>query len=129
MLNLKSRVKICDKTSTTKGICIKILRNKSFASLGDCFLLSVRVRNVKRASFLKVRLQKKFSIGSIQRAVLLRSKKNFLRYPGLFIKFSENACALVNRRVVPISNRIYGPILKEFCMIWPSIGCVSKDIF
>lgn len=80
-------------------------------------LLSVRVRNAKRASFLKVRLQKKFSIGSIHRALLLRSKKNFMRFPGLFIKFFENACVLVNKRIVPISNRIYGPVLKEFCMV------------
>lgn len=75
------------------------------------------MRNAKRASFLKVRLQKKFSIGSIHRALLLRSKKNFMRFPGLFIKFFENACVLVNKRIVPISNRIYGPVLKEFCMV------------
>lgn len=129
MLVLRSSVNITDKSSTVKGLCIKILHNKSFAKLGDTFLLSIRSRNAKKASFLKVRLQRKFSVGSIHRAFLLRSKKNFIRFPGLFIKFFENACVLVNRRNVPISNRIYGPVLKEFCMLWPSIGCVSKDIF
>ena len=129
MLVLRSRVAIVDKTSTVKGLCIKVLRGKSVAKMGDCFLLSVRLRNAKRASFLKLRLQRKFSVGSLHRALLLRSKKNFSRFPGLFVKFFENACVIVNKRTVPISNRIYGPVLKEFCMLWPSVGCVSKDIF
>ena len=128
MLTLRSRVIISDKSSTVKGICIKVLRGKSVANLGDCFLLSVRVRSAKRARFLKVRLQRKFSVGTIHRALLLRSKRNFIRFPGLFVKFFENACVLVNRRTVPLSNRIYGPVLKEFCMIWPSIGCVTRDV-
>ena len=120
---------IVDKTSTLKGVCIKVLRGKRFACLGNCFLLSVRSRSARRASFLKLRLQRKFSVGSMHRALLLRSKKNFMRFPGIFVKFFENSCALVNRRVVPISNRIYGPVLKELCMLWPSVGCVSKEIF
>lgn len=107
---------IVDKTSTIKGICIKVLRGKAVAKLGDSFLLSIRLRSAKRASFLKLRLQRKFAIGTIHRALLLRSKKNFSRFPGIFVKFFENACVLVNKRIVPISNRIYGPVLKEFCM-------------
>lgn len=129
MIQLRSKVVISDKSSTVKGICIKVLRGKQLAKIGDCFLLSVRVRNAKRASFLKVRLQRRFSVGSIHRALLLRSCINFMRFPGLFIKFFENACVLVNKKTVPISNRIYGPVLKELCMLWPSIGCVSRDIF
>lgn len=117
MLHLRSRVLICDKTSAIKGICIKVLRGKSSAKMGDCFLLSIRTRSAKRASFLKARLQRKFSVGTIHRALLIRSKTNFLRFPGLFIRFFENACVLVNKRTVPISNRIYGPVLKEFCML------------
>ena len=117
MIQLRSKVNICDKSSTVKGICIKVLRVKKLAKIGDCFLLSIRVRNAKKASFLKTRLQRKFSVGTIHRALLLRSKVNFTRFPGLFIKFFENACVLVNKRSVPISNRIYGPVLKELCML------------
>jgi hypothetical protein len=29
---------------------------------------------------------------------------------------------------VPLSNKVYGPILREFCMRWPSLGCVSSCI-
>jgi ribosomal protein L14 len=72
-----------------------VLRGKSVACLGDCFILSVRSRSAQRASFLKARLQRKFSVGSMHRALLLRSKRNFMRFPGIFVKFFENACALV----------------------------------
>lgn len=92
------------------------MRNKAFSVLGDCFLLTVKSKSAKRASFLKLRLQRKFDVGTVHRALLLRSRKNFMRFSGVYIKFSTNACAIVNRRVVPVSNRIYGPVLKEFCM-------------
>lgn len=128
MLQLRSRVKIVDKTSALSGVCIKVLKGKFIAYMGDTFLLSVRSRSAKKASLLKFRLQKKFSVGSMHRALLIRSKFNFKRFPGLFIKFFDNSCVLVNKRIVPISNRIYGPVLKEFCMVWPSIGCVSVEI-
>lgn len=128
MLQLRSRVKIVDKTSALSGVCIKVLKGKFIAYMGDTFLLSVRSRSAKKASLLKFRLQKKFSVGSMHRALLIRSKFNYKRFPGLFIKFFDNSCVLVNKRIVPISNRIYGPVLKEFCMVWPSIGCVSVEI-
>ena len=129
MIQQCSYIDIVDKTSSVKGYCIKVLKGKSFANIGNTFMLSIRIRNAKKAKFMKIRLQKKFAQGSIHRALLIRSKTNYARFPGLFLKFFDNACALVNRRIVPISNRIYGPVLKELCMIWPSIGCVSKDIF
>jgi large subunit ribosomal protein L14 len=128
LVQLRSRVKIVDKSSALKGVCIKVLRGRFFARMGDTFLLSVRSRSARKASFLKFRLQKKYSVGSMHRALLVRSKTNFRRFPGLFIKFFDNSCAIVNKKTVPISNRIYGPVLKEFCMLWPSVGCVSISI-
>jgi ribosomal protein L14 len=31
----------------------------------------------------------------------------------IFIKFNENAVVLVNKKIVPVSNRVYGPVLTE----------------
>jgi large subunit ribosomal protein L14 len=129
LIQQRTRLFITDKTSALQGICIKVLKGKFLAKMGDTFLLSIRSRSAKRAKLLKMRLQKKFSVGSLHRALLVRSKFNFKRFPGLFVKFFDNSCALVNRRVVPISNRIYGPVLKEFCMKWPSVGCVVYVLF
>lgn len=117
MIQTRSRVLIVDKTSGVIGICIKILKGKKCAKVGDVFLLSIRVRSNKKAKFLKLRLQKRFSVGTIHRGLLIRSRTNFSRFPGLFVRFFENSCVLVNKRVVPVSNRIYGPVLKELCMV------------
>jgi ribosomal protein L14 len=43
----------------------------------------------------------------------------------LWIKFNENSIVIISKQVVPLSNRVYGPILQEFCMRWPSLGCVA----
>jgi large subunit ribosomal protein L14 len=74
---------------------------------------------------LKPRFQKKFKVGSIHRALIVRTSKNFWRIKDLWIKFNENSIVIISKQVVPLSNRVYGPILREFCMRWPSLGCVS----
>lgn len=75
--------------------CFKILRSKSFAILGDCFLLTVKSKSAYKASFLKLRLQRRFDVGTVHRGLLLRSRKTFMRFSGVYIRFSLNACAVV----------------------------------
>jgi ribosomal protein L14 len=77
---------------------------------------------------MKVRWRKRFAMGTMHRALVIRAKVNFCRLPGIYIKFNENAVVLVNKKVVPVSNRVYGPILKELCIKWPSLGCVSRVV-
>jgi len=64
----------------------------------------------------------------LHRALLVRGRVNRLRIPGVFIKFNENCVVLVNKKIVPISNRVYGPIIREICMKRPAFGCVSRLI-
>jgi large subunit ribosomal protein L14 len=128
MIQLGSIVKVTDKTGVILGRCVKVLgsRRNRIAFLGDVVLVSVRKININRFRRLKVRWRKRFALGTLHRALVIRSKVNFCRLPGVFIKFGENAVVLVNKRVVPVSNRIYGPVMREFCMRWPSIGCVTR---
>jgi ribosomal protein L14 len=67
-------------------------------------------------------------VGSIHRALIVRTNKNFWRIKDLWIKFNENSIVIISKQVVPLSNRVYGPILQEFCMRWPSLGCVAVCI-
>jgi len=79
-------------------------------------LVSVKKINIKKLSSLKAKKKKKYLRGSLSRALVVRTKVNFCRTPGVFIKFDENTVVLVNKNVVPVSNRVYGPILRELCM-------------
>jgi large subunit ribosomal protein L14 len=123
-------LKIVDKTSVVLGRCIKVFgpTRKRLAKLGDVVLVSVRWLNAKKVRLLKPRLRKRFGLGTLHRALVVRVKFNYCRFPGGYIRFDENAAVLVNKKVVPVSNRVYGPILKELCMKWPSLGCVSRCI-
>lgn len=47
---------------------------------------------------------------------------------GLFLRFNENAVVLTNKKNIPISNRAYGPVLRELCMKFPSLGCITRLI-
>jgi ribosomal protein L14 len=77
---------------------------------------------------LKPRIQKKFYKGSIHRGLIIRSCVPYHRVNGVWIKFGENTVVLVTKNVVPVSNRVFGPVLREMCMRYPSLGCVSSYI-
>ena len=130
MIQSGSLLFVSDKSGIALCECIKVLGSskKRIASLGDVVLISVKRLTYMRFSLLKERQKKKFSKGTVHRALIIRTKSYFCRLPGIFIRFNENSVVLVNKNIVPISNRIYGPVLMELCIRYPSVGCVSRDI-
>jgi large subunit ribosomal protein L14 len=121
-------VKVCDKTGVVLGICIKVLGHakKRIAILGDVIIISVRRINPKKFHKVKLFRRKKFFKGTMHRALVVRTRVNYSRVPGLFICFSENSVVIVNKRIVPVSNRVYGPVIRELCMRLPSLGCITR---
>lgn len=117
MLQLKSIATATDKTSIVLVQCIKVLKSvkKRIALIGDLIIICVQTINTTKYLNMKMRLQKRFRVGSIHRALIIRSKTNFMRAPGALIKFNKNEVILVTRQYVPVSNRVYGPVLNEFC--------------
>lgn len=130
MIQQGSILKVCDRTGVILVQCIKVFgpSAKRIAVLGDVILVSVKKFNPRKFQSGKSKKKRKFLKGSLQRALIVRTKVNYLRTSGIYIKFDENTVVLVNKKVVPISNRVFGPILKELCMKWPSLGCVTRFI-
>jgi large subunit ribosomal protein L14 len=130
MIQVGTILKVTDKTSVVLVTCIKVFGNakKRIARLGDVILVSVKRINVKKSQNLKLRLRKRYNKGTLHRALVVRSKVNFCRVPGVFIRFNENSGVIVNKRVVPMSNRVFGPVIKELCIKWPFLGCVTRSI-
>jgi large subunit ribosomal protein L14 len=118
MIQLGTMVRVTDKTGVVLGQCIKVLGNscKRIAGLGDMILISVKRINTKKFLNVKARLRRRFQCGTIHRGLVVRARINFRRNTSTFIKFTENAVVLVTKRRVPVSNRVFGPIIKEFCM-------------
>jgi ribosomal protein L14 len=68
---------------------------KKIALLGDVILVSVQRINPKKFKKVKLFKRKKFFTGTLHRGLIIRAKMNFMRLPGLFIKFNENTVVLV----------------------------------
>lgn len=128
MIQSGTILKVSDKTGVVLVQCIKVLgtSKKRLASLGDVILVSVKRINPKRFKNVKLFRRKKFFKGTLHRGLIIRTKVNFERIPGLFIRFNENTVVLVNKKTVPISNRVYGPVIRELCMRLPSLGCITR---
>jgi len=130
MIQVGTILKVCDKTGVSLVKCIKVLGplKKKIGYIGDIILVSVKHINSKKFIKMKLFKRKRFFKGTIHRGLIVRSKKNYRRSNNVYINFSENAVVLINKKKVPISNRIYGPILTELCKKLPSLGCIAKNM-
>lgn len=100
MIQSGTIVKVCDKTGVVLGVCIKVLGHarKRIALLGDVIVIAVRRINAKKFQKVKQFRRKKFIKGTLHRALIVRSKVNYCRVVGLFIRFNENSVVIVIRR-------------------------------
>ena len=128
MIQVGSILKVVDKTGVTLVQCIKVIGpyKKRIAYLGDIIVVSVKRLNPARFKNVKWLRRKRYLKGTLHRALIIRSKVNYCRVPGVFIRFNENSVIIVNKKVIPLSNRVYGPVLRELCTKWPSLGCITR---
>lgn len=107
--------KVCDKTGVILVQCIKVLGpiKKRIAYIGDVVIVSVKHINTKKFIKMKYSKKKKFFLGTLHRGLVVRTKEQYCRTLGIYLRFNENAIVIVNKRIVPISNRIFGPILRD----------------
>jgi len=78
---------------------------KKYATIGDYILVVVETYTVKRGMLLDEKKKNRFLKGRQHRAIVLRSQCNYLRNNGVFIRFSDNAIILVNKRKLPLSKK------------------------
>jgi len=105
MIQAESKVKIADNTGAKEIKCIKVLggSKRRYARIGDIFVATVKVANpggvVKKSEIVK--------------AVLVRSKKQYRRPDGSYIRFDENAAVIIDETNNPRGTRIFGPVARE----------------
>lgn len=51
--------------------------------------------------------------GELVKVVLVRSRKEFRRKDGSYVRFSENAAVVIDANKNPVGTRIFGPIARE----------------
>ena len=103
MIQLRTVLDVADNSGAIKAQCIKILRNKKYAKIGDEIVVSIK----------KARPNKKVKKGEVHRAVVVRTKKELTRLDGSSIRFKKNEIVIINKDKEPIGNRIFGPVTYE----------------
>ena len=86
-------------------LCIRVLggSGRRYARVGDKIVVTVKTAipggNIKK--------------GEVSRAVVVRTKKEYRRKDGSYIRFDENAAVLLNDQDEPLGTRIFGPVARE----------------
>lgn len=105
MIQMQTILNVADNSGAKSLFCIKVLGDskRRYARIGDVISASVRTAipggNVKK--------------GQVVKAVIVRTRKEFRRPDGSYIRFDENAAVVINKDQNPIGTRIFGPVARE----------------
>ena len=96
---------MADNAGARKARCIRVLggSRRRYASVGD--MIVVAVHDVMPNGPLQE--------GQMAKAVVVRTKKEYRRPDGSYIRFDDNAAVLVNDDREPRGTRIFGPVARE----------------
>lgn len=105
MIQSETKLQVADNTGAKLVQCIKVLggSKRRYASIGDVIVVSVKEAAPKGI------VKKK----SVERAVVVRTKKEIGRKDGSYIRFDENAVVIINKELIPKGTRVFGPVARE----------------
>jgi large subunit ribosomal protein L14 len=105
MIQEETNLIAADNSGAKKIRCIRVLggSGRRYATVGDVIVVTVKTAipggGVKK--------------GEVSRAVIVRTKKEYRRQDGSYIRFDENAAVLINQNLEPRGTRIFGPVARE----------------
>ncbi|MDR2581035.1 MAG: 50S ribosomal protein L14 [Fibromonadaceae bacterium] len=105
MIQKESRLVVADNSGAREVACIRVLggSNTRYARIGDKIVVSVK----------DAIPQSKVKKGTVVHAVVVRTRKEFGRKDGSFIRFSDNAVVIITKDGEPRGTRIFGPVARE----------------
>lgn len=104
MIQKESRIVVADNSGATELLVINVMGStrKRFAYLGD--LVKCTVKKARPGGTVKK--------GEVVTAIVVRTRKEFRRPDGTYIRFGDNAGVLVKDKEI-VATRIFGPIARE----------------
>ena len=105
MVQMMSYLNVADNSGAKRVQCIKVLggSKRKTASVGDVIVVAVKDA-LPNAPIKK---------GNVQRAVIVRTNKEYRRRDGTYIRFDDNACVIIDANKNPLGKRIFGPVARE----------------
>lgn len=119
MIQKESYLEVADNSGAKELQCIHIVGStgKRFAYLGERIKCSV-----KKA--IPGGMVKK---GDVVDAVIVRTRKEFRREDGSYIRFGDNAAVIIKDKDM-IATRVFGPIAKELKKGYPKIASLAPEV-
>ena len=105
MIQVESFLNVADNSGAKQVQCIKVLggTRRKYAGIGD--VIVVAVKDALPTSTIKK--------GTVERAVVVRTHKEYRRSDGTYIRFDDNACVIIDANLAPKGKRIFGPVARE----------------
>jgi large subunit ribosomal protein L14 len=105
MVQERAMLEVADNSGAKKLQVIRVTGStrKRYAYLGD---------------IVKVTVKKAIPGGTVKKsdvldAVIVRTRKEYRRPDGSYIRFDENAAVIIDKEKQPVGTRIFGPIARE----------------
>ena len=105
MIQAETKLDVADNSGAKQVQCIKVLggSQRRYATIGDEIIVSVK----------EALSNSKVKPGEVQRAVVVRTRKEVPRSDGTYVRFDDNAAVLVDDNGMPVGTRIFGPVARE----------------
>ncbi|MBA4336285.1 50S ribosomal protein L14 [bacterium] len=105
MIQPETRLQVADNTGAKLVECIKVLggSKRKYATIGD--IVVVAVKDAAPKGLVKKK--------AVERAVIVRTKKEIGRKDGSYIRFDENAVVIIGKDLQPKGTRVFGPVARE----------------
>jgi large subunit ribosomal protein L14 len=105
MIQVETFLNVADNSGAKTVQCIKVLggSKRKYAGIGD--IIVVAVKDALPTSTIKK--------GSVEKAVVVRTHKEYRRPDGTYIRFDDNACVIIDANLNPKGKRIFGPVARE----------------
>lgn len=123
MLQLKSMVTVADNSGAKIAQMVGIpgRGNRLIAHIGD--IIAVVIKKADPDGQVKLH--------TIQRALIIRTRKEHRRTDGSYIRFDDNGCVILDGKTkLPKGSRVFGPIPREIRTLgFNKIVSLAKEIY
>jgi len=105
MIQMQTSLEVADNSGARRVEMIMPIggSTEKIASLGD--RIKVTVKEASPDGTIKK--------GTVQDAVIVRTRKEVRRADGTYVRFDQNAAVLIKEDGTPIGTRVFGPVARE----------------
>jgi large subunit ribosomal protein L14 len=107
MIQLRTVLAVCDNSGPKRLRVIQVHggSKRRFGYIGD----------VVAASVLATDPQSSIKKGEMVKAVIVRTRKEYRRANGTYVRFDDNAAVIIESRKSPnpVGTRVFGPVARE----------------